>query len=234
MENLAELFKRLGLDNDKGLYIRSENKWQNECAFSSRIASLLENIIQPDAFFSFYSKPLILFYNNPTDKKKIFKAIWNFNESPIVFILENGSVDIFNGFEFLKDKEALKFIGNEKKLNDFTYFELVTGKTWENYESELNHKNRVDYFLLENIKAARLEIVIKVFPDWSPKLKRKNTDDEQVVIQLANNFIGKVIFVSYLIDRNVEISFEGEKKKWKRSYFCSLLEDVDKTKRFFN
>jgi hypothetical protein len=234
MENLAELFKRLGLDNDKGLYIRSENKWQNECAFSSRIASLLENIIQPDAFFSFYSKPLILFYNNPTDKKKIFKAIWNFNESPIVFILENGSVDIFNGFEFLKDKEALKFIGNEKKLNDFTYFELVTGKTWENYESELNHKNRVDYFLLENIKAARLEIVIKVFPDWSPKLKRKNTDDEQEVIQLANNFIGKVIFVSYLIDRNVEISFEGEKKKWKRSYFCSLLEDVDKTKRFFN
>lgn len=234
MKNLTELFKRLGLDSDKGLYLRSENIWQNECGFSNRISRLLEDKIQPDAFFCFDSKPLILFYDNPTNKKKIFKAVWNFNESPIVFILENGSVDIYNGFKFLKDKEELKFIGKEEKLNDFTYFELVTGKAWEGYESELSHKHRVDYFLLKNIKSARSEIVKKVFPDWSPKLERENTDDEQRIIQLANNLIGKVIFVSYLIDRNVEISFEGKKKKWKRTGFCSLLEDVDITKRFFN
>ena len=234
MKNLTELFKKLGLDSGKGLYIRSENTWQNECGFSSRVANLIENKILPDAFFCIDSKPLILFYDNPYEKKEIYKAVWNFNESPIIFILENGSVDILNGFEFLKADESLKFIGNEEKLDDFTYFELVTGKTWENYESELSHKNRVDYFLLKNIKSARLEIVKKVFPDWPPKPKREITQEEQSIIQLANNFIGKVIFVSYLIDRNVEISFEGEKKKWKRSDFCSLLKDVDKTKRFFN
>jgi len=234
MKNLTELFKRLGLDGDKGLYLISENTWQNECGFSSRIARLLEDKIQPDAFFCFDSKPLILFYENPTDKKRIYKAVWNFNESPIVFIFENGSVDIFNGFEYIKNEETLKFIGKEEKLNDFTYFELVTGKTWEKYESKLKHENRVDYFLLKNIKSARSKIVKKAFPDWSPKPKRKKTDEELKIVQLANNFIGKVIFVSYLIDRNVEISFEGKKKKWKRSDFCSLLKDVNKTKMFFN
>ncbi len=129
MENLTELFQRLRLDSDKGLYIRSENTWKNECGFSSRIERLLVEKIQPDAFFCLDSKPLILFFDNPYDKKEIYKAIWNFNESPIVFIIENGSINIFNGFKYIKEEETLKLIGNEDKLNNFTYFELVTGKT---------------------------------------------------------------------------------------------------------
>ena len=82
MKNLTELFRKLELDNDKGLYLRSDNVWHNECSFSSRIVHLIEDKIQPDAFFCFDSKPLILFYDNPTNKKEIYKAVWNFNESP--------------------------------------------------------------------------------------------------------------------------------------------------------
>ena len=52
--------------------------------FSSRIEKLLKEKLKPDAFFVFDNKPLILFYDSYENKEKIHKALWNFNESPII------------------------------------------------------------------------------------------------------------------------------------------------------
>ena len=38
-----------------------------------------------------------------------------------------------------------------EKLDDFSYFKLVTGKSLKNYKQEFKKENRVDYWLLENI-----------------------------------------------------------------------------------
>ena len=108
-----------------------------------------------DAFFCFDNKPLILFFKEPKDKKALHRAIWNFNESPIAIIIENNAVEIYNGFMFNKANKLLEYLGGKEYLDDFEYFKLVTGKTWEKYQEQLSHKNRVDYKLLCNIKVAQ-------------------------------------------------------------------------------
>lgn len=218
MEKINDVFAQLGLDENNGLFITEESSWKANTAFPNRVIRLINERIKPYAFFCFDNKPLILFFLNPRDKNKLHEAIWNFNESPIVIILENDVVEIFNGFCLLKNTKLLKPIGGEDKLNDFTYFELVTGKTWEQYKDELYYKNRVDYHLLENIKAARKLLVEK----------------QGLNAKITNSLIGKVIFIRYLIDRKVNMKYDGVLRTWSNTEFCDLLDDPIKVQAFFN
>jgi len=214
MKNLQKIFDDLGLKEGNGLFLLTDVDWKKECNFSSRVTRLIERKIRPDAFFCLGNKPLILFYDCPPDKPAIHKAVWNFNESPIVFIAEEDKLEIFNGFSFLKDKDSLEPIGS---LNDFKYFELVTGSTWEKYQKELDRKNRVDYHLLNNIKTARELLSQKI-----------NVQDSRIV----NALIGKIIFIRYLIDRKVKIGFEDESKYWTNEDLISILSLRDRSIAF--
>jgi len=183
------------------------------------VERLLVDKIKPDAFFCIDNKPFILFFENLGSKKKEkLKQIWNFNESPIVIISEQDSVEIYNGFEYLNNEETLSLFGNGEKLNDFKYFELVTGNTWEKYEKHFNAKNRIDFHLLKNIESAR-EILI----------------EQSLTQNLTNSLIGKVIFVRYLIDRGIKLNFENEEesRKWTNKEFCDLLLDKKQVNAFF-
>ena len=216
MKHLNQIFDKLNLSKENGLFIANE---QRERLFSNRVERLLSKIIKPDAFFCIDNKPFILFFENLGDKKNDkLKAIWNFNESPIVIILEQYSVEIYNGFEYLTKEDRLKCFGNEEKLNDFKYFELVTGKTWAKYEKSFNSKKRIDFYLLNNIKSAR-DILIS----------------QSLSQELTNSLIGKVIFVRYLIDRKIKLDFEkkGKSRQWTNTEFCNLLSDKNKIKAFF-
>lgn len=217
MKKLEEIFARLGLDRNNGLFITKENLWKKETSFPNRVKRLIERKIEPDAFFCFDNKPMILFFHNPANKQELHEAIWNFNESPIAIILENDVIEIFNGFSFDENTELLKQLGGEDKLNDFTYFELVTGRTWEQYQQQLNYKNRVDYHLLENIKAARKLLV-----------EKRGLD-----AKITNALIGKVIFVRYLIDRKVKMKFDDKLRTWSNDEFCELLIHPKKVQNFF-
>lgn len=214
---MDDLFKRLNINKDNGLFLLTDKNWQFECNFSSRVKKIIKEKLKPDAFFVFDNKPLILFYDSPENIENIHKALWNFNESPIIMIVDNRNVNIYNGFNYLRDNNTLEWIGDRSYLNDFKYFELVTGKTWEKYESELKYENRVDYHLLENIKAARKFLI----------------DDLNFKKEIANALIGKSIFVRYLIDRKVKIGFKGEEKYWSNDDFCSLLENLENSIKFF-
>lgn len=216
MRYLEQIFKRLNLSKENGLFITTENNWKG--LFSNRVERLLNNVIKPDAFFSIDHKPFILFFESPVNKKEKLKKIWNFNESPIVIITEGDSLEIYNGFEFITDKDSLRLFGKTEQLNDFSYFELVTGKTWEKYEKDFSYSNRIDYYLLNNIKAAR-DLLIA----------------DGLSTELTNSLLGKVIFVRYLIDRKVKLDFEkeGTSRKWTNSEFCGLLSDKQNIKAFF-
>ena len=216
MNKLDSIFKTLGIDTDNGLYYTSDARWKSQVQFPNRIARLLEKSIKPDAFFCIDNKPLILFFENPPDVKELYKKIWNFNETPIVIISQNDVVEIFNGFKYEKDLTELAKIGGIEKLNDFTYFKLFTDKTWEEYREHFKYEIRLDYFLLHNIKAAR------------------NILKKQIEPKIANALIGKCIFVCYLIDRGVYLSFEGKKELWGKKKFCEILQNIDRTKQFFD
>ena len=208
--NLQEIYSKLQLRDDDCLIKLSDSNWRSKVSLPSRIYRLLEKndlLSTLDAFFCFDNKPLILFFNLEDKGKKLalHKAIWNFNESPIAIIVENNAVEIFNGFSIDENTKLLKSLGTADKLNDFTYFELVTGKTWEKYQDDLSHKNRVDYKLLENIEAAQGLMM--------------NFGLSQT---LVNALIGKIIFYRYLIDRKVKLNYQG-KEKWTNNDLCTCL-----------
>lgn len=212
---LNEIYKRLELTDDCLIKL-SDPDWKSKVSFPSRIYRLLETndlLKDMDAFFCFDNKPLILFFNDPKDKQALHKAIWNFNESPIVIIVENNAVEIYNGFSFDKTNKLLYPIGGSKDLDNFKYFKLVTGETWDKYQNEINHRNRVDYKLLENINAAQ------------DLLKGLGLSQS-----LANALIGKIIFYKYLIDRKVRLNYNG-KDLWENEDLCRCLTDKN---NFFN
>jgi hypothetical protein len=215
MNNLNKIFRKLSINTTNGLYYTNDEKWKSELQFPNRVTRLLENSIKPDAFFCIDNKPLILFFENPTDNN-LHKKIWNFNETPIVIIAQNDAIDIFNGFKYETEIRSLTKIGTGDRLNDFTYFKLFTDKTWETYQEDFKYENRLDYFLLNNIKSARNILKRKIAP------------------KIANALIGKCIFVRYLIDRGVFLNFGQIRKQWNNDDLCDLLQDTEKTKRFFD
>lgn len=212
--NLQEIYTKLKLTEDSLIRVSADKDWQKKVALPSRIYRLLEKnelLKTLDAFFCFDNKPLILFFNleDGNKKKELHKAIWNFNESPIAIIVENNAVEIFNGFSIDENTKLLHSLGGAEKLDDFTYFELVTGKTWEKYQEDLSHKNRVDYKLLENIEAAQ-GLMMNLGLSQS----------------LVNALIGKIIFYRYLIDRKVRLNYQG-KERWDNRDLCECLADKD-------
>jgi hypothetical protein len=218
MKKLEELFSQLGLDKNNGLFITKEELWKKDIAFPNRVKRLIERKIKPDAFFCFDNKPMILFFNNREDKKEIHKAIWNFNECPIAIFVDNITVEVFNGFNYLKEVELLQKLGGVDKLTHFTYFELVTGKTWDQYHEKLNYKNRVDFHLLQNIRAARKILV----------------EENSLNAKIANSILGKVIFIRYLIDRGVRMRVDGTLRQWTNQQFCDLLTEPYEVRLFFD
>lgn len=215
MRTLKEILNKLGMNSQNGLYITAEDKWKGY--LSPRIEWLFTEKLTPDAFFCIDKKPIVLFYDSPKNKEELFKAIWNFNESPVVIINEPNTVDIFNGLSYLKEKNTLDKLEDSNKLTAFSYFELVTGKTWRKYENKLKYQNKVDYHLLENIKSARNLLMNK----------------HEIDSYLSNALIGKCIFIRYLIDRGVRIGFpNGNLRTWTRDEFCKLLEDKNQTINF--
>ena len=208
--NLQEIYKRLELTDDCLIHL-SDPEWKSKVSFPSRLLRLLESndILKTlDAFFCFDNKPLILFFAGCNDKKVLHKAVWNLNESPIIIVIENNAVEIYNGYRLDKESGLLESIGGEEKLSDFSYFELVTGKTWGKYQKELSHKNRVDYHLLENIEDAQ-----------------KKLEEDGVAQKTANALLGKIIFIRYLIDRKVCLHFNDVSKYWSNDDLCELLTD---------
>ncbi len=218
MPELEEIYAELGFDRSNGLCITADANWKKETSFPNRVQRLIERKLAPDAFFSFDNKPFILFYENPKDRAALYKAVWNFNETPVVIISDHGSVEIFNGFNYLSDQQSLERLGGIESLNNFNYFELVMGRTWEQYQENLNYKNRVDFHLLDNIKAARNVLVNQYLLD--PKT--------------ANALIGKVIFVRYLIDRRVKMKFDDKLRIWTNNEFCDLLQNPNSAIAFFD
>lgn len=219
---LDEVYKRLDLAG-KDCLVRKNDNWQERVEFPSRIKRLLEKndaLGAFDAFFCFDNKPLIMFYEDPRDMEALHKAIWNFNETPVVIVVDQADVRIYNGFRLLEGngKKVLECFGDETKLQDFQHSKLVAGETWNRYADNLDRESRVDRYLLKNIDA----------------VIGKLCNECHVERGLANALVGKIIFIRYLIDRKVRLHFNNNPKYWSNKDLCALLSDKRKFARFIS
>lgn len=211
--NIDQLIIRLNLSTGQGLYYFHQSEWQNN-GFSYRIKKAIE-AIKPYAFYSINNEPFILFFGNDTrDIQKIHNQAWNF-QAPVV-IIDNGSEwQIFNGFSLAKNKIFLEKLTDKENIDDFSFWNLHSGRTWEKY-SEAFKKKRLDAYLLENISAA-IELLRA----------------ERLTREEANSVIGRLIFTRYLIDRDVELDQEIIKKGKERESFLELILSPRKLYSFF-
>lgn len=211
---LSSLLEILNLSSENGLFFYDDLNSNTTDFLSIRTKETLKYSLKPSAFFCINSVPLILFFETQTNLIELQRQIWNFNQSPAIFMNTANGWVIKNGFNLLDNKNELEQIADSNNLTDFEYFNIITGKTWDSYKLKFEQRNRVDSYLLSNIEDVRYYLIN------SGRLHPK----------IVNSLIGRVIFIRYLIDRNVELNVYGITQK---EDFYNILNDKDKTYSFF-
>lgn len=213
---LNSILEILNLSDKDGLFFYENLNDKKTDFLSIRVKETLLEYLKPSAFFCINNEPLILFFDEKRDLEKLEKQIWNFNQTPVIFINENDQWIIKNGFKLLETNKRLETLTSTLYTSDFEYFELITGKSWEKYRTDFEQKNRVDYYLLKNIEEVRSVLI-------NPKLGKLHP-------KVANSLIGRVIFIRYLIDRNVELN---KYQITESEDFYKILTNQEETYNFF-
>lgn len=189
MNLLNENINKLGYSEENGLfYFHNTDSWQT---LSPRIKHIIYEI-KPFAFYCINEKPFILFFTEPKSEKQekeIHKKVWNF-QPPVIFIVKNNSIVIYNGYSLNTHTELLDKLASDDDVDKFSFWNITSGKTWIEFREHFR-KKRIDDFLLENIQSTINEL--------------KNSKAKP----FANLLLLRVIFIRYLIDRGVDLAFKG-------------------------
>lgn len=230
--DLQILLNELDLLRNEAVFFLNEEKWKS--LVSAETQKKLEKI-KPTAIYVFDGNPYILFFSltdnaDPEREQTIHKQVWSFDQAPLAFIVKPSDVKIYNAFAYEKRKKESGLqeidISKEERNKQFSFWNLQSGKAWkwlqENYKSKKqdDRAKRVHQRLFDNIKAVR------------ERLKKTNVISEDA----ANIFILRLIFIRYLIDRNVKISSEfinGETIVDRRISFSDLIRNQEKLTLFF-
>ncbi len=235
---LNKLLVRLGLENT--VFFRNKVNNAYKFDFHIDVKNKLE-VIKPDAIYVFNKQPFILFFDltegNFTEREnEIHKKVWSFDNSPIIFIIKNSEIQIFNALNYIKDKN-----GNDGRLeelnltdeeldNKFSFWYLQSGETWNWFQNDyLEHnkkkdiRKRVNERLFQNIKEVRYYLT---------NIDELNyLNDKQ-----ANSLILRLIFIRYLIDRGIKIDnnfITGESVNDKRKSFSKLIKNPQQLNKLF-
>lgn len=227
------LLEGLDLLSNEAVFFRNEKNGFGFMSFTTDIQKKLD-IISPDAYFVFNSQPYVLFFDLTGEidnhrEAEIHKQVWSFDYSPVIFIIKDSDIQIFNAFSFEKNQRRLTEIKlSEQERNErFSFWNLQSGESWKWLQSEHYgtniQKKRVNQKLFENIRLVR-----ELLTDTNGNYLL--SEDE------ANILILRLIFVRYLIDRNVKMDEEyitGKAIEEKRKSFLDLIQKPRKLNQFF-
>lgn len=196
-KHLKILLNQLDLIENDAVYFRNEEDGAVFDEFSSDIFKKLQDI-QPDAYYVFNKQPFVLFFDltTATDLEKeneIHKKVWSFDHAPIIFVIKDAEVKVYNALHFKKHKGLEEIILSKEERNKrFSFWNLQSGAAFEwFYEKHKKTvlKKRVNQQLFENIKQTIL------------LLKEAYNLEES----LAKILVLRLIFIRYLIDRKIKI-----------------------------
>lgn len=209
------IFDRLGFNEESSLY--AYTRYQDIDLLPLRInRSLHEMEDSPYAICVIENKPLVLFFDKSINPSNVFKQCWNFSETPIIVIENEVDYEVYNGYEYIFNKEI--FLLKPLEKDNFNYLSLLSGAYVANLNIEATN-NRLDKKLLENIRDAR------------EKLLNTGLADHKDIV---NALIGRIIFIRYLVDRKVILNFNGEKKFLTNNDLKVILDEKNTTYLLFN
>lgn len=233
-QDLKELLRGLGLLNTGTIFFTKKEDGSTFIFPNKEVEKKFE-IIKPTAFYVFNDQPYILFFdltgNTNSDRElEIHKQVWSFDQSPLVFIVKNSSIYIFNAFTYDKNTKKLQEIkldATENRNDLFSFWNLQSGTTWtwlqEKYYKNNIQNKRVNQKLFENIKLVRETLT-------------NSTNEHCLSEDDANILILRLIFIRYLIDRNVKLDAEyisGSEIIERKKSFSELIEKPKKLNEFF-
>lgn len=146
---------------------------------------------------------------------------WNRNDVPFSILVLPGEIRIYNNFTVGKRKLLFKTGSKKNEIFDwFTDSNIMNGLLWEKLESITSRNNRVDKYLLRNLR----NTVIVLHNNYKMQL------------DVSYNFLAQCIFVKYLEDREMLTKtafasygvddFEGllslENKEYIQSFFSDM------------
>ena len=238
MNRLKQLYQKLGLSKANGLFLYEEfEEWVHK--FPYRIGRILKEVIKPDAFFCLYNdastasehprpfnQSFILFFDNPnaTDEEQIHKRVINFGLAQAVFINRSSTLDLYHGNEFkITDLKRLLKKKSSNSVEDFKEFSFINILLGNSLKEVGVKKNLIDEYLLNNITDARRILVAK--------------NGLKLPSKVANRLIGRLLFISYLIDRDVTFSdqniIKGPDKTERKHSFRQVILNKASLYRFF-
>lgn len=218
----------LGMNESNGLVLYSAENTKIQL-LPSRLQQSLK-IIDPLACFFMNQVPIILFFEvkNFDQFREIHKKVWNFNTSPLFMIFSPNEIRIHNAFIFDKDQNKSyieSLLGdiknnqsNTKKLDQFNYKNIISNKYWnDNKKYFYNSSQKVDVVLLKNIYETRKILV-----------------SEGLNEELTNSLIGRLLFIRYLIDRNVDLNYPLIRKDTAKNDLLEILSSKDQLYNLFH
>ena len=220
--SLIQLLTDLNLIKSQSVVSFEQKDWKIHV--SSETQKKL-SIIQPSAFYLFNGQPFILFFDLSNNKnfereQEIHKQVWSFDQSPLVFIVKDTDIEIFNAFAYDKkvnQLEKIKLKDGEKLTDLFSFWNLQSGSSWtwlqENHYKKSILDKRVNQKLFENIKFVRETLTNKNAQDFLEEHE-------------ANILILRLIFIRYLIDRGVKLEesfIRGNTQAERKRSFIDLI-----------
>ena len=235
-KTLNNLLNQLNLIENNAVFFRNKEDGKVFSGFSSDLNKKLE-LIKPDAFYVFNNQPFILFFDLTALKDKdkeneIHKQVWSFDNSPIAFVIKDAEIKVYNALNYIKKENSLEEIklSKEEIENKFSFWNLQSGTTWKWLQDDYYENNkkkesrkRVNEKLFQNIKEVRETLVDK-------------TKDDSLTDNEANSLILRLIFIRYLIDRDIKIDIDyisGSTTIEKKISFSKLIENPQKLNQLF-
>lgn len=219
MSKIESLLDKIGIYEDNNTVFNFNNPiWKQKIPL--RIKKGLEEI-KPTFFWIHEGKVIALFFDftkNMVNKQELFKKIWNLGGVPAIFIINETTIDIYNGFSFDLKKEKFDLL----KINDlvvleenihetFSIWDVLSGKTLG--EMPLK-KSFVSQILLDNLEKTKKILI-----------------DEGLEDKYAQSIIGRLLFSRYLLDRKIKID---EKYFKDNDSFLTLIKNKTMLYNFFN
>lgn len=135
---------------------------------------------------------------------------WNENEVPFSILILSDEIRIYNNFTIGKNK----VLYSSKQMEDgiielFSKKNILSGLLWEKIRTSFNKNDRVDTFLLNNLR----NTIINLFYNYDMELED------------AYNFLAQCIFIKYMEDR--QMLTESVFVNLGVSNFNQLLESAD-------
>lgn len=190
---IETVIRRLGYKNSENLVYYSEFNCSNYNNHTSKIVSE----IKPYAVYFIDGNPFILFFDRLFDEasfKNISKQVWN-AQIPVAILCDDQTVKIYNGMSLNLSSYLLE-MATEYPINtcsvttDFSYLEITNPIFWGKFTKGFSNA-KLNHFLLANITYLTEEL--------------KNTYH----ISFATKLVLRIIFIRFLIDRGVDLAYEG-------------------------